>query len=206
MIEAMFSFTLDKDKGQKGTISGYSKLWGWSRWKVRRFIENITSKDGHFADIRLTLNRHPIHFIDKGFWNNPDILPTEDRHFTDTTNKPNPKPEPKKKKSKPKKAFIPPKIEDVKIYFHENGFKIDVAENAFHYYAVADWKDSRGNKIKNWKQKMRGVWFKDENKINGNGFNKYTSRQDQNKQACQDFINEKPTMEDIERENKEYGI
>ena len=29
----------------------------------------------------------------------------------------------------------------------------------------SDWKDSKGNKVKNWKQKMQSVWFKDENKI-----------------------------------------
>ena len=36
---------------------------------------------------------------------------------------------------------------------------------AFDYYDCADWHDSKGNKVKNWKQKMQAVWFKDENKI-----------------------------------------
>jgi nitric oxide reductase large subunit len=29
---------------------------------------------------------------------------------------------------------------------------------------VANWVDSKGSKIRNWKQKMINVWFKDENK------------------------------------------
>jgi hypothetical protein len=39
-----------------------------------------------------------------------------------------------------------------------------LAKRAFDYYDVANWKDSKNNQVKNWKQKMRGVWFKDENK------------------------------------------
>lgn len=58
-----------------------------------------------------------------------------------------------------------PLIEDVKQYFNENGFSTDAAIKAFEYYEVNNWKDSRNQKVKNWKQKMRGVWFKEENKI-----------------------------------------
>jgi hypothetical protein len=50
------------------------------------------------------------------------------------------------------------------LYFLENGFPEKAATKAFNYYSVADWKDSKGNKVKNWKQKMQSVWFKDENK------------------------------------------
>lgn len=60
--------------------------------------------------------------------------------------------------------FTPPKIEDVILYFQENGYKKESAIKAFDYYNVANWHDSKGNKIKNWKQKMQGVWFKPENK------------------------------------------
>ena len=72
---------------------------------------------------------------------------------------PNPKPNPKK--------FIPPSLDDVVSYFQENGYSNKSAKQAFEYYNVADWHDSTGKKIKNWKQKMRGVWFKDENKEGG---------------------------------------
>ncbi len=64
-----------------------------------------------------------------------------------------------------------PTLQEVIDYFIKNGYKKEAAEKAFKFYndAMLDrkgrvWKDSRGNTIKSWKQKMVGVWFKDENK------------------------------------------
>ena len=53
---------------------------------------------------------------------------------------------------------------EVMQYFKENGYSEEVGKKAFRYYSDAGWKDSKGKKVKNWKQKMQGVWFKDENK------------------------------------------
>jgi len=64
--------------------------------------------------------------------------------------------------NKEEKSFAPPSLDEVKIYFKENGY--NNAERFFNGYSVADWKDSKGNKIKNWKQKAQMVWFKDDNK------------------------------------------
>lgn len=58
-----------------------------------------------------------------------------------------------------------PTVDDVILYFTENGYKKEAAETAFNYYNANDWNDSRGKKVLNWKQKMISVWFKDENKI-----------------------------------------
>ena len=60
---------------------------------------------------------------------------------------------------------IYPNIISVKSFFKENGFPESLAITAFNYYSSNDWKDKNGNKVKNWKQKMHGVWFKEENKI-----------------------------------------
>lgn len=62
-----------------------------------------------------------------------------------------------------KKEFIPPKLSDVEDYFFEKGYTKEAGKKAFEYYSEADWFDSTGKKVKNWKQKMQGVWFKDEN-------------------------------------------
>ena len=62
------------------------------------------------------------------------------------------------------KVFIAPTPEDVIKYFKENGYDENLASRAFKYYDTANWKDSKGKQVKNWKQKMQGVWFKDENK------------------------------------------
>jgi hypothetical protein len=60
------------------------------------------------------------------------------------------------------------KIEDIKLYFLENGFSEISAQKFFDYYSIANWKDSKGNKVKNWKQKAQAVWFKPENKTQNN--------------------------------------
>ncbi len=73
---------------------------------------------------------------------------------------------PKKKEereSNKEKGFISPELLEVKTYFMENGYTEQSAMKAFKYYNDADWIDSKGNKVKNWKQKMQGVWFKEEN-------------------------------------------
>jgi len=64
------------------------------------------------------------------------------------------------------KRFIAPVLDDVKNYFKENGYKEETAIKFFQSYSVANWFDSKGNKVKNWKQKAINVWFKDENKLN----------------------------------------
>jgi hypothetical protein len=57
-----------------------------------------------------------------------------------------------------------PTEQEVIEFFTANGYRSDIASNAFNYYDSASWRDSRGKAVINWKQKMRGVWFKDEHK------------------------------------------
>jgi hypothetical protein len=57
-------------------------------------------------------------------------------------------------------------LEEVISYFNENNYTTESATKAFNYYHP-EWKDSQGKRVLNWKQKMRGVWFKDENLIKG---------------------------------------
>lgn len=63
-----------------------------------------------------------------------------------------------------KKIFAPPTLEEFKSYFFENGFSLNLAERAWRGYDAAQWHDTKGNKIRNWKQKCQNVWFKSENK------------------------------------------
>lgn len=65
---------------------------------------------------------------------------------------------------KSKKTFTPPTEKAVIDYFDERGYTEEAAKLAYEFYAVADWIDSRGCAVKNWKQKMLSVWFKPENK------------------------------------------
>ena len=70
-----------------------------------------------------------------------------------------------KKDKNEKKIFIAPQFDEVEFYFSENGYPKELAKRFFDSYSVADWFDSKGNKVKNWKQKAINVWFKPENKI-----------------------------------------
>ena len=67
------------------------------------------------------------------------------------------------------KEQAPPSLEEVILYFEENGYTKDSATKMFEYYEESRkprgrvWKDGRGNTVKNWKQKARSVWFKPDN-------------------------------------------
>lgn len=64
--------------------------------------------------------------------------------------------EERKKKSgaqRKKKEFISPTLEQVKAYCAERKNNID-AKYFFDFYSVSDWRDSNGNDVKNWKQKV----------------------------------------------------
>jgi hypothetical protein len=63
-----------------------------------------------------------------------------------------------------KQTFIPPTEEQVVSFFKSNGYKESVGSTAYRYYSVANWIDSQGNKVRNWKQKMLSVWFTEKNK------------------------------------------
>ena len=69
----------------------------------------------------------------------------------------------KVKESKVKKeAFIPPVLNDVLVYFDENGYSKEAATKAFNYYTNLGWKNSKGNQVINWKNTMQN-WFTPEN-------------------------------------------
>lgn len=71
----------------------------------------------------------------------------------------------KHEKPKPKKKdFVPPTLEEWLDFCAEKGLKQQRMTEAYEGYECAGWKDSRGNPIKNWKQKILNVWCKDENR------------------------------------------
>ena len=56
-------------------------------------------------------------------------------------------------KPKRTKKFIPPTLEEVKAYATERGSDVD-PERFYDYFTAGDWKDSRGNPVRSWKQKF----------------------------------------------------
>lgn len=51
------------------------------------------------------------------------------------------------------KKFIPPTLEEIKAYIDEKKLSI-IAEDFYNYFDTGNWIDSKGNKVKNWKQKL----------------------------------------------------
>ena len=68
----------------------------------------------------------------------------------------------KNEKKNSNSKFIPPVLEDVIIYFDENGYSKEAATKAFNYYTNLGWKNSKGNQVINWKNTMQN-WFTPEN-------------------------------------------
>lgn len=73
-------------------------------------------------------------------------------------------PAPQKTMQKTTPKFQPPNLEEVVEFFVGNGYTKTSAEKAFTYYMEGGWKDGNGRPVKNWRQKMRGVWFRPEHK------------------------------------------
>lgn len=60
---------------------------------------------------------------------------------------------------KAKKPFVPPTLEEVQEYVHDNHYDVDAQEFLWHY-AKLGWKNVNGKPVKNWKQTLIQVWVK----------------------------------------------
>ena len=69
------------------------------------------------------------------------------------------------KSKKTRKQFTPPTLEEVQAYCLERKNNVD-AKKFYDYFTASDWYDSKGNKVKSWKQKII-TW-------ENNGFNNKT--------------------------------
>lgn len=82
-----------------------------------------------------------------------------------------------KKKSK-RKTFTPPTLKEIEDYIKEKQLNVD-ANKFFTYFEAGSWIDSKGNKVKNWKQKL--ITWDNHNYGNNNA----KSKNDENNQEEQ---------------------
>ena len=61
-------------------------------------------------------------------------------------------------------VFAFPTLSEIEAYFAEKGYSKELAQKFFEYYSEAQWRDSTGKLVRNWKQKSISVWFKEEYK------------------------------------------
>ena len=57
------------------------------------------------------------------------------------------------KPNKKPSIFVPPTLEEIEAYCKERNNNVD-AKHFFDYYSAGKWVDAKGNKVKNWKQKI----------------------------------------------------
>lgn len=62
------------------------------------------------------------------------------------------------------KKFVPPTLEEIENYCKEKGYNVDT-KFFYEYFTEGNWVDSKGNKVKNWKQKII-TWEKRGTKAN----------------------------------------
>ena len=73
----------------------------------------------------------------------------------------------KEKPHRTRKEFVPPTYEEVVEYAKSRG-REDLARKFFDYFDTGDWYDSKGNKVRNWKQKFI-TWESNNEKGANNG-------------------------------------
>jgi len=63
-----------------------------------------------------------------------------------------------------------PDFSEFEKYFLQNDFSSEYARKVYDYYeptknSLNQWFDSKGVLVRSWKQKVQGVWFKEEKKV-----------------------------------------
>lgn len=69
-------------------------------------------------------------------------------------------------------TFVPPTVEQVEEFCLSEGYMIDAEEFISFYEGQGEiqrkqgWYDTRGKRVRNWKQKLKLVWFKNDRRLN----------------------------------------
>lgn len=91
----------------------------------------------------------------------------------------------KEKPHRTMKEFVPPTYEEVVEYAKSRG-REDLARKFFDYFDTGDWIDSKGNKVRNWKQKF--ITWESNNPNNERGVNNADSMGNNGGSQTQVFI------------------
>jgi len=120
-----------------------------SKWinqlKDKKYIEVDYEKNGNEIERRII----KIMGIDKYQY----LLPKSNGGYCQKSIENNTSNNNTSKKEIYKERFRKPTLEEVEEYCNERNKGVD-AKKFFDYYEVSNWTDSKGNKVKNWKQKV----------------------------------------------------
>lgn len=76
----------------------------------------------------------------------------------------------KRAKTRRMKEFVPPTLEEIENYCKSRNNNVD-AKRFLDYYTAAEWVDTKGNKVRNWKLKVITWEGNDNGRTNANGNN-----------------------------------
>jgi hypothetical protein len=62
------------------------------------------------------------------------------------------------KKVKERKKFIAPSVDEVRAYFEEKAYPLDLVQQVYSHYADADWTKANGGKVIDWKRTISNNW------------------------------------------------
>ena len=97
-----------------------------------------------------------------------------------------------------KESFKRPSLEEIENYIKEKDLNVD-PKQFYDYFEVGNWKDSKGNQVKNWKQKLL-TWnkysVKKKDKALPSWYGKEIKSEDLDEEANNDF---KEFLEDFRK-------
>lgn len=133
-------------------------------WRIHNYIQKDRYKETVYTEEKslLTLKDNMAYTMDTECIHDVSRMETQVRIGKDSIGKDN-------SIGEKRKRFIPPTLEEVKVYASERGNLVD-AQKFYDYYTQGGWKDAKGNAVKNWKQKMI-TWEKHSDKPKQNRFN-----------------------------------
>ena len=153
-----------------------AKRWGWSRWKVKNFIDLLVSDE--MVVVNATTHRTTITIVN---YDKFQFLPTTDCTTDHTTDRQQTiqqaditKKDKNIKKDKNNNVchFVPPTLEEVKAYCQERENSVD-AERFVDFYTSKGWKV--GNQpMKDWKAAIR-TWERKEKEGKPKNFQQHST-------------------------------
>ena len=150
-----------------------------------REMNNYTTNNITFNKFSVVKNfDHPSQNIGQGVVKNLDPIIINNNNIINKKEKEIYK-EKKKVVSRAVKQMTIPAKQEVLDYC--KSLNLD-GEKIFNYYDVADWHDASGKPVLNWKQKIRAVWDKPENKVK-TVLNEFTAEEtEEDKETIKDNI------------------
>jgi hypothetical protein len=157
------------DQGEKGCFASnkyIAEFCQCSETKVSTAISKlielgyiyVKSFDGRQRVLKSRLSNFERQTFKKGKAESQNLKESNTENNTSNNTK-------KKDIGEKRKRFIPPTLEEVKAYCLERKNNVD-PQKFYDYFTASDWYDSKGNKVKSWKQKII-TWESYSKKDNG---------------------------------------